>query len=209
LNDRHICVKTENSVPSQMLPPLCIHPFIQSCSHWKVRTLADVGAGRLRSAIPLLRRGFDVCAVETDVQLSRIEDLISDINRRAIGARLTCMSIEEFSSSRLMLDGAISICVLHTIPDTQTRKGILLAIRRNVKAGGHVLVDVPFGEPYYRKKMTKDRSYRDGFLMGRESCMTFYKDYQEEELIEFVEELGFGFEKNYQIRRHHALLFCR
>jgi len=147
-----------------------------------------------------------VWAVDTETQLDRIDGILSEV-RSEFGDRLCSMSIKEFSSSRLRLDAAVIVCVLHTIPSVKARKDLLRAIRRNVKKGGKLLVDVPFGEPYYRRKMTMERRYRDGYLMGCGSCRTFYKEFDEEEIKSLVEEFGFLFELKLDVRRHHALVF--
>src|SRR5947207_14624402 len=117
------------------------------------------------------------------------------------------MSLEGFSRSRLRLDAATMISVLHIIPRRDTRLELLNAVKRNLKASGLFLVDVPFGEPYYKHRMIPRKRIFDGYVMGAGRTRTFHKEFRQKEISKLVQRMGFRFKGNLGIRRHHSLIF--
>ena len=199
-------IRRENSVPSQTAPPKCLLDFIDICKQSNVRRVADIGAGRLRSTLPMLEAGLMVWAVDTPTQLDRVADLTAQTKRRYPNLRGP-LTESDFAKSRLGLNGAVTVCVLHTIPESDIRAKLLDSIRRNTNPGGYVLIDVPHGEPYYSSLMTQDRRFRDGYVMGSGRLRTFYKEFAQEELVRFVVGRGFTYQRDLRVRRHHSLLF--
>lgn len=199
-------IRPEYSVPNQSTPPQCISPFLNLCRKERVHTIVDVGAGKLRSTFPLLRQGLDVWIVDTKFQLLRCSKLIAQARTKYKNLR-GVLSLEAFSRANLRLDGATMISVLHTIPKLETRSELLRAVKRNVKPGGLVLIDVPFGEPYYTRRMNPRRHIFDGYVMGAGRIRTFYKLFKEKELHTLVERIGFKLIGNLGIRRHHSMIF--
>jgi hypothetical protein len=200
-------IRPENSAPSCTTPPLSLSHFLAEARARKLRRVVDVGAGRLRATNPLLDAGLDVWTVETELQLARTAELLSSARRRYPRLR-TPLSAGQFGSSALNLDGAVCICVLHTVPAIRGRTEILRALRKNLSVGGLLLLDVPHGLTYYHRPDSRAKEFLDGYIMGPGPVHTFFKEYTESELVSTVERRGFEFVRNLGIRRHHAILFA-
>src|SRR2546426_12790523 len=56
------------SVNTALGPNLAIQDVIDFFERQKVKTVLDFGAGALRHSLPLLRAGFEVCAVDFEEQ---------------------------------------------------------------------------------------------------------------------------------------------
>ena len=199
-------IRPENSAPSCMIPPISMSKFIIEAKGREYRRVADVGCGRLRTTLPLLKAGFEVWTVDTPLQLARTRKLRDRTARRYPNLRQS-LSADDFGTRRLSLDGAACVCVLHTVPSRAERVKILRAIHQNLKLGGLVLIDVPYDLAYYHRSGGDIRRFRDGYAMGTGSVHTFFKEYDETELTSFVASQGFVLERNTKVRRHHALLF--
>lgn len=196
----------ENSAPSCSIAPQSLTPFIRELRDQGGLRVADVGAGRLRATRPLLRAGFQVWIVETPLQLERTKELVEGAQHRYPNLQPP-LTERDFCCSSLKLDGVTTICVLHTIPEKWIRCRLLRAIRRNMKPGAKLLIDVPFDLPYYRGPGRTVTKYRDGYLMGGKEVHTFFKEFSESELVTFVKRCGFKLEHNLGVRRHHAVVF--
>jgi SAM-dependent methyltransferase len=196
----------ENSVPSQKIPASSLIPFIEICLTNNLKTIIDVGSGRMRNLLVLLEKFEKIWAVDTALQFCRTRTNVEKVQRkyRSFGGFI----IEEiFHVSNLNASAAICICVLHIIPKTECRYKLLRAINRNLQHGGLLLIDVPYGEPHYKSRLTKNSAYRDGFILGKTKTRTFYKEFKLLELRKLLKRADFSFVENLNVRRHHALVF--
>lgn len=102
---------------------------------------------------------------------------------------------DAFAKTKLRLDAAILINVLHVIPSREERLGLLRAVSHNLKDGGLIFVGSPYKEAYYRDLVRTAIRYADGLAMRRGGYYTFYKDLPFEELRGYVEDAGFLIEQ--------------
>lgn len=172
-----IAAKSENAPPVFSLQRAVI--FLKK---HKINGVADVGCGLLVNLPYLLKMFPNVYAIDTALQYERIIDRLSSIKKRYKSfARF--FTIEEFSKANLKLDAVFMVNVLHVIPVKKDRERLLLNCWNNLKKGGHIFVDVPTVETYYRDKLTPEKKFRDGYLMKRPgNIATFYKQFINKEI---------------------------
>ncbi len=179
---KHIVV--ENSAPSQARPAESVVWGSRVLRKEGAKKVVELGCGRLRNLPPLLNAFSNVSLVDTKLQCDRVRDLLPK------SGKCTLMTVEEFTKSKGQFDAAFVISVLHTMPNSYERRGLLRLAYERLKRGGCLLVDVPQGETYYARRCGRHNAYKDGWLMSRGSTFTFYKNFKLDELLDLVESSG-------------------
>ena len=183
--------------------PIQARPFPQIdalCIHWKnkgYRTVIDVGCGKLRNALKLVRHfRLWICdfqeVLEGDSVASRLRRL------RAHRNFLGFVPAQEFANSKLNADAAVLAYVLHTLPTAPMRRSLLRSAIGNTTHPHEVFVAVPNGEYYYRQRMAESNRLDDGYFFHADdgSC-TFYREYSSTELDGFMKRAGFLPERSF------------
>lgn len=128
----------------------------------------------MQGTVELMRHHSHVYAVDTDFQRSRVADRLAEVGSRPAFAGFK--TIDEFAVSKLRLGGAYVVNVLHTLPVEDERVDLLETVRRNLRASGFVVVDVPYYEHYYRSRMTAANRFGDGYIFEKyPGRFTFYR----------------------------------
>ena len=155
----------------------------------------------MNGTLELLKHHRRVYAIDTEAQAQRIQGRIEECRNHPSFAGFR--TIDDFRRSRLRLGGAYVINVLHTLPSVEDRVDLLQSVRRNLRRGGFVLLDVPSFADYYRERMTPENRYGDGYIFpqGRETY-TFYRFSRPEELDEWAAAAGLEFEERI-VDNHH------
>lgn len=163
--------------------------------------VADVGCGFMQGTKELLKYHNSVYAIDTVAQQTRIAGRITECEAHPSFSGFR--SSDSFSKSRLRLHGAYVVNVLHTLPTVKRRVELLEAVRRNLTAGGFVVVDVPYYEWYYKKRMVAENAYKDGFVFshGAEKY-TFYRFTTIDELDQWAAAAGFAFDFRLTTNHH-------
>ena len=193
-------------MPTQKLHAKSLSPFIALCKEHGAKSIIDIGTGNLRNLVPTLSSFAKVWGVDTAIQCDTIK-CEADKLKKKYKSFVGLLTEEQFYSSRLGASAAMTICVLHTIPEIEVRHRVLSAASSNLIGDGLMLVDVPSGENYYRKRLTESNKYLDGYVMGEGARHTFYKEFSSEELTSFVEQQGFHFHTRISVPKHLALVF--
>lgn len=174
-------IQVENSAPSQSKPAKSVRwaaPLLRSEG---VRSIADLGCGRLRNLRVMTKNFRNITLVDTQIQCNRIAGTLPHIH----GIRL--LPVEEFERDRSTYDAIFIVSVLHIIPKPNARRDLLRLAASKLNDPGIIVIDVPSGERYYRQHCTSENKYRDGWTMGSGSIRTFYKNFYSTELDSLVQ----------------------
>jgi SAM-dependent methyltransferase len=168
--------------------------------------VADVGCGYMAGTLELLRHHRQVYAVDTELQRGRIGDRIALCSRKPNFAGF--MTNEEFGASRVRLDGAYVVNVLHVLPAKSARVELLRMVREKLKRNGFALLDVPYYEHYYKGRMTRENQFRDGYLFQQGGDVyTFYRFTTADELDAWAQAAGLRFKSRVVDNHHHARIY--
>lgn len=173
-------IKVENSAPSQTMPAKSVQWASPILQEQGVRSVVDLGCGRLRNLHILTKFFPKIKLVDTELQCNRIRELL--IPSRGI----KLLPINEFKSERKKYDSIFMVSVLHILPDPNERQELLKLAKKKVSPFGFLVVDVPTLESYYRQRCTEQNRFSDGWLMGTGIERTFYKNFHANELDDLV-----------------------
>lgn len=173
-------IVVENSAPSQTKGAKSVCWAAEILRGLGAKRVAEIGCGRLRN-LKILQASFsDITLVDTELQCERVRNLMPK------SQKIRLLDTERFLRDKKEYDAIFIISVLHVIPEVKARREILSLAINKVHARGYIVVDVPCGENYYRKKCTSENQYRDGWVMGNGPFRTFYKNYSAKELDAFL-----------------------
>jgi hypothetical protein len=104
-----------------------------------LRTVLDFGAGALRHTLPLLKAGFEVCAVEFERGFDR--EIAAEARKRAEqDARFTSLIWpHEYLDSGRRFDIALLCYVIQTMPIPKERDLVLKSLAKKLKRDAYVL----------------------------------------------------------------------
>ena len=192
-NSSRITIDLPRSAPIQIKP----FPRIEElCQHWKknrrYRTVVDVGCGKLRNALVLVKY-FYLWIVDFEEVLNSpaVEERLNRLKSQK--KFLGFVSASKFFSSRLKADAAVIAYVLHTLPTERLRCALIDSSVRNTRKPHELFVAVPNGEYYYRQRMGPKNRVGDGYFFGA-GCgrKTFYRDYPVPEIDSLMKRRGFA-----------------
>lgn len=173
-------VQVENSAPSQGKPAKSVEWASQILKTEKVKSVVDLGCGRLRN-LPVLQKYFKkIALVDTKFQCDRIAGLAAQYPTSQL------MAIDNFTVDEKTYDAIFLISVLHVIDKLSVRKELLSIAKHKLREFGFLVVDVPTGIQYYRVHCTPDNKHGDGWVMGSGNVKTFYRSYSARELDKLV-----------------------
>lgn|GEM_PF-1626440 len=177
-------IVVENSAPSQKRSSQSVRWAAPLLRNLGVKTVVDIGCGRLRN-LKILMKNFDrVLLVDTPRQCVRVRPLVPKTDRCFL------FEVSKFERSRELWDAAFLVAVLHIIPKRADRKKLLEIAFKKLVPGGYLLLDVPQSETYYAKRCSEENRYRDGWLMNHGKTFTFYRNYLSGEIDELIESSG-------------------
>jgi 2-polyprenyl-3-methyl-5-hydroxy-6-metoxy-1,4-benzoquinol methylase len=177
---REIVIDVTTSVAPGLPPHQVIEqefiPFLKR--HKKTRVL-DFGAGALRHTFPLLRAGFEVCAVEFEATFTRPTSHKALEKARRHANFTTLIWPHDFLRDRRRFDAAILAFVLQTMPRPDERRAVLRAISDKLLRDGYLLHMARYGQitPQIKRK-----SVGDGYFMWpKRATHSFYREFTTEE----------------------------
>ncbi len=173
-------IQVENSAPSQGKPAKSVYWAISVLGNAKIKSVVDLGCGRLRNLPPLQDHYKNITLVDTKLQCARIVKNVPDV------PYIRLKTIEEFTAEENTYDAIFLISVLHVIDKLSVRKELLTLASRKLNSFGFLVVDVPNGIQYYRVHCTPQNKYKDGWVMGSGNVKTFYKNFYAVELDRLI-----------------------
>lgn len=162
-------------------------PFLKSKG---VTRIIDFGAGSLRHTIPLLRAGFEVCAVEFEEGFER--PVSGKARKRAERFHNFSALIwpRQFIRDRRRFEAALLVYVLQIMPIRNERNEVLRQLNRKLGNDGYL-----FYASRYNQLTEDDRRHkvRDGFYRWPErEYHSFYREFTTEETHEMMSRHGFS-----------------
>ena len=155
-----------------------------------VRTILDFGAGALRHTIPLLRAGFEVCAVEFDETFRRpvCSKALKKVTRNSNFTKLIWP--RDFIRDRRKFDAALLSFVLQTMPIHSERKQVLKYIYKKLRTDSCLIYLSRYGQVV---KSMKNYRVKDGFYMWpKRTRHSFYREFTTEETHLLMESFKFN-----------------
>ncbi len=191
LKKKYITINLCKSAPVQIKPIPVIADLI---SYWEkrgIKEIIDIGCGKLRNSLILVKHFYLWISDFKDQFTSpktqeRLAVLTSNPNFRGI------IYPDELKKGPLNVDAALLCFVLHTIPDVHLRKELVKSTISNLKTTGEIFVATPYGESYYKNKMSDDNKLKDGYIFHADQSQgTFYKEITREEIDKLFSEFNF------------------
>jgi SAM-dependent methyltransferase len=149
-------------------------------SYQRVETAVDYGCGRLRYSIPLTAVADKVIAVDSVVQLERMQIIDGGhTNVRQYASEkpsIRVFDIERFATSTIMADLVICINVLSAIPFETDRLAAVSRVARHLRPDGRCLFVVQHRNSDFNRVLRSGaaREYRDGYIIEYKKRASFY-----------------------------------
>ncbi len=175
------------SIPPHKVIKDEVIPFLKR--RGDVRTIIDFGAGALRHTIPLLKAGYEVCAVEFDEAFKRpvCSKALKKVSRNKNFTKLIWP--RDFIRDRRKFDAALLSFVLQTMPIHSERKQVLKYIYKKLNRDSCLIYLSRYGQ--ITKNMKKHR-IKDGYYMWPERTHhSFYREFTAEETHLLIESFKF------------------
>jgi SAM-dependent methyltransferase len=170
----------------------------------------DFGAGKLRNAFYLNRKGFKVFAVE----FKEAYDTPVAKKRLAKAEKSKDLFIlwypQKFLEFQGYVDAVILVNVTNVVPEPRDRERILKECAERLRKGGLLLWMSQHGEPNYRPGVTERLRVNDGWCYGlHRKYQTFYREYRIPDIRSLVPKFGFTEVRKITSNHNWAFLFER
>jgi hypothetical protein len=173
----------------------------------------DFGAGKLRNAVYLLRKGLRVSAVEYEQMFKESEQAEESLSAaHTFGTRFRRLVYpHQFLASRFMYDIVLLINVLNIMPVPYERMLVLKACHDKLRRGGYLFWYTQRGDAFYKDKLVPEFRLGDGYFLGRNAkYKTFYREFTVAEIDELLSSTGFEYVSTIDATpRNQARLFRR
>ena len=187
---KEVIIDVTTSVSSGLPPNKLIRekiiPFLKERN---ANRILDFGAGALRHSIPLLKEGFEVCAVEFEEGFSRptCKKALLKANRYSNFSKLIWP--KDFLHDKRRFDAAIVFYVLQIMPIENERQRVIKSIYEKLKENSYL-----FYASRYGQITEQDKKYKisDGYYRNiKHIHRSFYKEYNTEETHNLFERYKF------------------
>lgn len=226
-NGKRCTVDVTKSVPNQKGPPKVIRQLIDLLEDEKIRSVCDVGAGRMRNVQSFLTAGYTVYVVEYDrlfpknsANVKRFASL-----EKQYGKKLQKLIFPgEFRAFPSSFDLILLIFVLHIIPDPQKRKLLISYCFEKLRPGGLLFCASAYGDTHTKRLYRDDLVFGDGHLFNartakqridqtgaddKNTYQTFYAEIKARDLKAMFLSKGFEFVKPLDYFKNVAHIYRR
>lgn len=161
-------------------------------------SVLDYGCGKLRYTIPLSKKVNQVTAVDSEIQINRLQSIDSEmttvkkyVENRLVNTKVCSIISEEWQESTY--DAIICTNVLSAIPDEQERIKVLQNIYRVLKKNGHALIVNQHRNSYFKtyNQNQNSKQYFDGWIIQNSRGNSFYGLIPTSKLKEYLSIVGF------------------
>lgn len=157
----------------------------------------DLGCGKLRYTVPMSRQLRSVTAVDSKVQIDRVQALFgcnSTIRQYAAAhlANVRVFSVEEQAWQRRHYDIILCANVLSAIPSKRVRKELVSCAHQRLRNGGTFLLTTQFQNSHFSKWAADPRASRhcDGYLVRGTKGASFYALLDRDKLVALCRGAG-------------------
>jgi hypothetical protein len=187
---KRVTIDVTSSV-SAGLPPnkLVGDTLIKFFRNQGVENILDFGAGALRHTFPLLKAGFQVCAVEFEEQFKK--PICSEAIAKAERHSHFCKMIfpRDFKRDTRRFDAALLCYVLQTMPLKEERTAVLDLMRKKLRDESYLLWMSRWGQA---DGIPKEQMVKDGFFKWPDRDVhSFYTEFNTETTHKMFEDRGF------------------
>lgn len=171
--------------------------------------ILDFGAAKLRNTVYLLKKGYQVQAVE-------FEKLLNEPGQ-AFEMREKAKKFKDkfgepvfpdaFVNSKQRFDLVLLINVLSIMPVPSERLLVLQYCRGRLKEGGHLFYYSMHGDKYYKANCTDEVRIGDGYYMNKGKHKSFYREFEDYEADFMFLSCGFELAHKIPIKNNHARLY--
>lgn len=176
---RGLTVRSENAAKPITQPNKHVLRWIRGLP--KQVAVLDVGCGKLRYTVPIAARVRKVVAIDSTLQLTRIQMVagarttVKDYAKAHL-ANVRVTSATDHTWRQCKYDYVLCANVLSAIPNQRTRVVLLKDLKNVLKAAGVVLIVVQFRNTYFRdfRKNPNAIPHHDGWLVRQGSFASFY-----------------------------------
>jgi hypothetical protein len=158
----------------------------------------DFGAGALRHTVPLIRAGFQVCAVEFEEQFARPTCSVAREKAQKNGNFSSLIWPRQFQNDKRRFDAAMLCYVLQTMPIPRERELVLHYLRKKLRDDSYLLWMSRYGQ---MDDASRSNTVVDGIYRWKErQHHSFYREFTAEETHELLETYKFRHVKSLGVR---------
>ena len=157
-----------------------------------MRAILDFGAGALRHTLPLLKAGFEVCAVEFERGFQR--EVAAEALRRAQedGHFTSLIWPHDYLANGRRFDAALLCYVTQTMPVPKERARVLKGLAKKLKRDSYVLYMSRYNQG--AANIASRQRVSDGFYMWpKREQHSFYREFSTPETHEMFSDYGFRY----------------
>ncbi len=189
-NGKYIFIDVTTSCSPGLVQNLVIEEIAQFFKRRGVKNILDIGAGSLRHTFPLLRKGFQVCAVEFKGQFKRpiCKKALKRANRSPNFSSL--MFPDKFIKDKHTFDAAIISFVIPTMPKDKERQKLLKLIKKKLRKKSYIFWMSQYGKQ--GNVLGLGNRVKDGwFLWPKRKYHSFYTEFKNEEIDEMFRKIKY------------------
>jgi hypothetical protein len=172
--------------------------------------ILDFGAGKLRNTLYLLKKGYNVAAVEYEnLQKDTDQGKTMHAEALAFGDRfLQLVFPHDFFTSNLKFHLILLINVCNVMPVPAERLLVINYCREKLEPDGMILWYTQHGDQSYIPKMVEEAKIGDGYYMNKtRRYQTFYREFSTPEIDAMFLANGFRLEKRFVAYNNQARLY--
>jgi hypothetical protein len=193
-----ITIDVTASASSGLKPNEAIYRAIDFFKEKGVKRILDFGCGSLRHTLPLLKAGFQVCAVEFEEQFNRPKSNEYLVEARKNPNFSALLFPKQFIDDKKKFDVSLLIYVIQTMPIPSERKYLMKLITGKMKKESYLLYMSRYGQV---QGLPDERKVNDGYFMNeRNKFKTFYRDFTTEETHDFFQKYKLEYIKSLRKR---------
>lgn len=187
---KQVVIDVTTSVAPGLQPnKLVRETFIPFLKARNVRTVLDFGAGALRHAFPLLKAGFEVCAVDFEAGFQRPVCAKALARAKRYSNFSALIWPKDFIDDTRRFDAALVCYVLQTMPLSKERDIVLKRIYKKLRNDAYLLY-----MSRYNQVQGSDSQHRvnDGYYKWPDrERHSFYREFTTEETHKMMARFGF------------------
>jgi SAM-dependent methyltransferase len=188
-NGKSVVIDVTKSVSAGLPPNKLIKGLIPFFKSRNVERIVDFGAGALRHSFPLLKRGFEICAVEFEEQFNKPFCQVALAKARRYSNFSTLIWPRDFKNDNRTFDAALLCYVLQTMPIADERDLVLKLLYRKLRDDSYLLYMSRLNQ---MEGTSISHKVEDGYYKRpEEKTHSFYREFTPEETRQMFENRKF------------------